>query len=348
MQIQQIVESGDVVVGLEVRDASRFSDFEQQLNENPQIRSFTITNGDAGLSVVECIALLQHLATLENLTALSLNVDELMSEDQNAGQALALLLSLNKLQDLELYGDVSDSKTFFEPVHGALRRNASLKHFGVYCQNFGDGIYSDLARIISAKGLQKFKITLDGFDEDPIDELIGIDELMGSVANIRNSTEVHVIAMRYLNHTIAAYNTIMPEQAVKKKLQQRVRENYLSDLHAIVPSIDNYLMALPEVLFGNIMTYIPGLQTVLRIIYPECKTGLALLQQLVSDIHRVRSEILWANTMREQVLGHHTIRTGLYFDAIRRMRATVSEATVDVNSTQRRESTSTQIVKYTM
>lgn len=347
MQIQQILENNKVV-GIEVSDASRFSDFEQQLIGTPQIRSFKITNSNAGLSCKESIALLQCLATLKNLTTLSLNVDELMTETHNAGQALALLLRVNKLQDLQLYGDVTDSNAFFGPVHEALRAKTSLKHLDVYCQNFGDGIYSDIARIISLKGMKNFKITLDGFNAAPLDTLIGFDELMDSIANISNSTEVNVEAHKYMNHTVNAYNAIMPEQAVRKKLQQRVRENYMGNIHSIFPCIDNYLLSQPDELFEHIMMYVPGLQTVLSIIYPECKNERELMKQFVIDIHRVKCEVLWGNTVREQVLGHSTVRTGLYFDAMRIMNSTNGDSMIDENRIPRREITSTPLIKYKM
>lgn len=347
MQIQYILEDNHVI-GLEVSDASHFSDFEQQLNENAHIRSFSITSSDSGLSVKECITILQHLAALKNLTALRLNVHELMCEEHNAGQALALLLSCNKLQNLDLYGDVTDSNTFFESIYSALKINTSLKHFGIYCQNFSAGIYSDIAKIINMRGSQKLKITLEGFNFAPIHTQIGFTELMDSVANVSNSVEVHVVAIKYLDHAIDAYNAIIPAQAVRKKLQKRVSENYIADLHSISPRIDNSVLALPDDLLGHIMTYITGLQAVLRIIYLECKTKPELVKQFVRDIHRVRSEILWANTVHEQVLGHHTIRTGLYFDAMRGMHSTDGSSIVDTNNLQRLETKSTQLVTYTI
>lgn len=351
MQIQKILESNQVVE-LIVRDASLFNDFEQLLNDNKQIRALTITNSDAGLLADESCKFVRHLATFDNLSTLSLNVNELMSENDNVGQALALLLKRNKLQELELYGDVYDADIFFAPMHDALLTNTSLKHLRIYCRNFGDGILPNIAAIIDLKGTQNFKLTLDGlgsFSNAPIEGKIGFDNFITSVANTLNSTEVFVIAQKYLYHTIAAYNAIMPVQAIKKKLQERARENYMSDLHTIVPCLDDSLLALPEVLFGHIMKFVPGLHETLRLVYPQHKTVpelqqqlTELQQQLIKDIHKIRCEILWANTMREQVLGHYTIRTGLYFDAMRKMHGINNDAVFKTSTSKKNEETSTR------
>lgn len=326
MQVEEILD-GDQVVGINIRDARRFSDFEQQLNQNPQIRMFTITNSEPGLSAEDCCALVRRLAAFDNLTKLDLNVEKFNDGKHDAGEALALLLRRNELKQLALFGDVSDLDAFFEPIHDALRANTSLQHLSIYCQNFGNGILANLATVINIKGRQGFTLTLNGlssYPNNPIEIQIGFDYFLNSIANVLNFTEVNVIAYRYVPSYIAAYNAIMPVQALKKKLQQRIRDNYRNDLRTVAPSIDNSLLALPDYQVQHIMEYVPGLHMTLKLVYPECKTDIELHQQLVRDIYQARSEILFANTVREQVLGVRTIRTGLYFDANRRMQNAVA------------------------
>lgn len=228
MHIEYELSEEEKVVGIEVHDARALGDFVDELHQNPQISTFKITNPNEGLPVEDCIVLIQLLATLDNLCELSLNVNELMTSTASAGPALALLLHRNKLHFLDLFGDTADCKLFFAPVIEALASNSSLKHLDLYCENFGVGVYDVISKIIIAKGITPFQITLGGFgtpDGRPLPAQEGYINFLSILENPLYSTNIIVTGHKTLPNFLTLYSEVVRRQNTRetKRLQRGAR-----------------------------------------------------------------------------------------------------------------------------
>ncbi len=222
MHIKYELSEEGKVVGIEVHDTRALGDFVDELHQNPQISTFKITNVNEGLPVEDCIVLIQLLATLDNLCELSLNVDELMTSTASAGPVLALLLHCNKLHFLDLFGATTDCKLFFAPVLEALASNSSLKNLDLYCENFGMGIYDVISKIIIAKGITPFQITLGGFgtpDGRPLPAQEGYINFLSILENPLYGTNIIVTG----HNTLPNFSTLYAEVVRRQNTREAER-----------------------------------------------------------------------------------------------------------------------------
>lgn len=183
MQLEIIEET----VELKIENATRYSDFKKTLENLPNIRVFSLYNGQSGLKANEAEQLAADLSKLPCLEYLDFNVDELETSDHNCGNGLANILNNNKIYYLALYGDVENIDAFFAPVIEALKSNTSLEVLEIYAQNFGPRIYEKLAAIINLKKENLRGIRLNGVHIHISDAQI---KLITDALNNNNSLEI--------------------------------------------------------------------------------------------------------------------------------------------------------------